>query len=181
MDSGDGDGRSVRGAGFNPVTSSFVIARLTEMINDAYAAGEDGMWVPGTPRVFEEEVRALVDAGELLVLERDGALAGCVRVHAVDATTAELGLLSAARRDGGAGRELVGLAETWARDRGLARMRLSLLVPKVGTHPFKARLHAWYSRLGYRETGRRDFADVLPESAPLLSAPCDLVFYEKAL
>jgi len=164
-----------------PVTLARVIAELTDMINAAYAAGEDGMWVPGTPRVFEREVRALLDAGELLVLERDGAVAGCVRVHAVDASTAELGLLSAARRDGGAGSELVALAERWARDRGLARMRLSLLVPQVGTHPFKARLHAWYSRLGYRETGRCDFADVLPESARLLTAPCDLVFYEKAL
>jgi len=137
--------------------------------------------VPGTTRVFEHEVQALVDAGELLVLHRDGALAGCVRVHAVDATTAELGLLSAARRDSGAGREPVALAEGWAREHGLARMRLSLLVPQVGTHPFKARLHAWYSRLGYRQIGRRDFADVLPESARLLAAPCDLVFYEKAL
>ena len=158
-----------------------MIAELTEMINAAYAAGEDGMWVPGTTRVDEHEVQALVDAGELLVLERDGAVAGCVRVHAVDATTAELGLLSAARRDGGAGRELVALAERWACDRGLARMQLSLLVPQFGTHPFKARLHDWYSRLGYRETGRRDFADVLPESARLLTTPCDLVFYDKAL
>jgi hypothetical protein len=60
-------------------------------------------------------------------------------------------------------------------------MRLTLLVPRVGTHPFKARLHEWYTRLGYRVVGRRDFADYLPESAALLTTPCDLVEYEKPL
>jgi len=151
------------------------------MINAAYADGEQGMWRPGTPRIFEDEVRALLDAGELMVVRRDGALAGCVRVHALDTTTGELGLLSAARRDSGVGRELITLAEAWARDRGLARMRLTLLVPRAGTHPFKARLHSWYSKLGYGVIARRDFADVLPEPARHLTAPCDLLIYEKAL
>jgi len=151
------------------------------MINAAYADGEQGMWQPDTPRIFEDEVRSLLDAGELILVQRDGALAGCVRVHALDAATGELGLLSAARRDSGVGRELVALAEGWARERGLARMRLTLLVPRVGTHPFKARLHAWYTKLGYRVIARHDFADQLPQSARLLTAPCDLVAYEKAL
>jgi N-acetylglutamate synthase-like GNAT family acetyltransferase len=158
-----------------------VVEEVTAMINAAYAAGEQGMWRPDTPRIFEAEVRALLDAGELVVVRRDGVLAGCVQVHALDAATGELGLLSAARRDSGVGRELVALAEAWARERGLSRMQLKLLVPRTGTHPFKARLHAWYSKLGYRVTARRDFADELPESARLLNAPCDLVRYEKAL
>ena len=139
------------------------------MINAAYADGEQGMWQPGTTRVFEDEVRALLAAGELLVLRRDGELAGCVRVHRVGPATAELGLLSAARRDSGVGGELIALAETWARERGLARMRLTLLVPRTGTHPFKARLHAWYSALGYQVIARGDFADELPEPAALLT------------
>jgi ribosomal protein S18 acetylase RimI-like enzyme len=151
------------------------------MINAAYAAGEEGMWHPGTPRVFEADVRAMLDAGELLTVERDGALAGSVRVRALDETVGELGILSAAREGSGAGRELVALAEAWARERGLTTMRLQLLVPRTGTHPFKQRLHAWYSRLGYRVIGREDFADAVPEAAPYLTAPCDLVNYEKAL
>ncbi|HEX5898750.1 MAG TPA: GNAT family N-acetyltransferase [Solirubrobacteraceae bacterium] len=158
-----------------------MVEELTAMINAAYAAGEEGMWRPDTPRVFAAEVRGLLDAGELVVVRRDGALAGCVRVHALDAATGELGLLSAVRRDSGIGSELVALAEGGARERGLARMRLKLLVPRTGTHPFKARLHAWYCKLGYRVIARQDFADALPESARLLTAPCDLVIYEKAL
>ncbi|WP_051324706.1 GNAT family N-acetyltransferase [Candidatus Solirubrobacter pratensis] len=158
-----------------------MIAELTEMINAAYAAGEEGLWRPGTPRVFEQDVRAMLEAGELLTLERDGELAGSVRVRQLDAQTAELGILSAARDGSGAGRELVARAEDWARGRGLTGMRLQLLVPREGTHPFKQRLHDWYRRLGYRVIGRRDFAEVLPEPATYLLAPCDLVDYEKAL
>jgi GNAT superfamily N-acetyltransferase len=158
-----------------------VVEELTAMINAAYAAGEQGMWRPDTPRVSDAEVRSLVDAGELLVLRRDGAPAGCVRVRALDAATGELGLLSAARPDSGVGGELVALAEGWARGRGLARMQLTLLVLRTGTHPFKERLHRWYRKLGYRPIARRDFADVLPDAALLLTAPCDLVTYEKEL
>lgn len=150
------------------------------MINAAYAIGEEGLWEPGTPRVFESEVRELVHAGELLLCRRDGEIAGCVRVHALDAATAELGLLTAARAGSGVGGELIGLAEGWAKARGLARMRLQLLVPREGTHPFKLRLHRWYTRLGYRVIGREDFAVAVPHAAPT-TEPCDLVNYEKAL
>jgi GNAT superfamily N-acetyltransferase len=151
------------------------------MINAAYAAGEQGMWKPGTPRITEAEVRERLDAGELLVVHRDGALAGCVHVRSLDPATGELGLLSAARQGGGVGTELIERAEARARERGHERMRLQLLVPRTGTHPFKARLDAWYSALGYRAIGRVAFEDELPEPAGLLAAPCDLVNYEKAL
>jgi GNAT superfamily N-acetyltransferase len=158
-----------------------VIHELTHMINAAYAAGEEGLWKPGTPRVFEQDVRAMVEAGEILTVERDGELAGSVRVRRLDDDTGELGILSAARDGSGVGRELVAHAEDWARGQGLTRMRLQLLVPRDGTHPFKTRLHDWYTRLGYEVVGRHDFADVLPEPATYLLTPCDLVDYEKAL
>jgi N-acetylglutamate synthase-like GNAT family acetyltransferase len=157
-----------------------VIELVTGMINAAYAAGEEGLWPPDTPRVFDYEVREMLDKGELLFARRDGAIAGCVRVHALDGDTAELGLLSAARLDSGVGGELIGLAENWARERGMPRMRLQLLVPKTGTHPFKLRLHEWYSRLGYRVIFSEDIAEALPDISPT-ALPCDLLTYEKAL
>jgi hypothetical protein len=60
-------------------------------------------------------------------------------------------------------------------------MRLELLVPRTGTHPAKQRLHAWYSRVGYRPVSRRDFAADYPELAPRLAVPCDIVAYAKPL
>jgi GNAT superfamily N-acetyltransferase len=152
-----------------------VVDELTRLINAAYAAGEQGMWEPGTPRISAAEVGALLEAGELIVARRDGAPAGCVRVRALDQDTAELGLLSAASVGGGVGPELIARAEGWARERGCTRMRLQLLVPRGPAHPFKVRLHEWYSRLGYIPIGR--------EPAPFekLTAPAELVNYEKAL
>jgi hypothetical protein len=150
------------------------------MINAAYEAGEEGLWPPDTPRVFDYEVRAMLDNGELLFARRDGELAGCVRVHVLGEDTAELGLLTAARLDSGVGGELIGLAESWAREREMTRMRLQLLVPRTGTHPFKRRLHDWYSRLGYEVIGSEDVAEALPDISPT-AVPCDLLTYEKAL
>jgi hypothetical protein len=157
-----------------------VIAQLTHIINAAYAAGEQGLWPPDTPRVFESEVQQMVDREELLFAYRDDELAGLVRVHALDERTAELGLLSAARLDSGVGGELIRLAEDWARERGMPRMRLQLLVPREGEHPFKVRLHKWYSRLGYRAIGAEDVAKALPDIEKT-AVPCDLVTYEKVL
>jgi hypothetical protein len=157
-----------------------MVRELTEMINAAYAAGEDGLWPPDTPRVFEHEVQAMVDREELLFAYRDGELAGLVRVHVLDERTAELGLLSAVRLDSGVGGELIRLAEDWARERGKPRMRLQLLIPREGTHPFKQRLHSWYSRLGYRAIGTEDVAKALPDIEKT-AVPCDLVTYEKVL
>jgi N-acetylglutamate synthase-like GNAT family acetyltransferase len=157
-----------------------VVPELTQMINAAYEAGEQGLWPPGTPRVFDHEVQQMVDNDELLLVRRDGELAGCVRVHRLDDRTGELGLLSAARLDSGVGRELVTIAEAWGREQGFTRMRLQLLVPREGSHPFKRRLHSWYSRLGYRAIGAEDVAKALPD-IERTAVPCDLVTYEKVL
>jgi hypothetical protein len=60
-------------------------------------------------------------------------------------------------------------------------MRLTLLVPQEGSHPFKERLDAWYRRQGYRVIGRADFAAMHPEPARLLAVACDLVTFERPL
>ena len=53
--------------------------------------------------------------------------------------------------------------------------------PKGWTHPTKAFLAAWYTRLGYRvvHTGRLD--DDYPDLALMLATPCHLLAYEKTL
>jgi GNAT superfamily N-acetyltransferase len=140
------------------------------IVNAAYAAGEAGLWRAGAQRISAEALREIAACGELAVARRDGAVVGCVRV-----SDGELGLLAVApsAHGSGVGRALVAFAEE--RNRGAGSMRLELLVPRTGGHPFKHRLHAWYSRLGYRVVGRRD-ADFGG-----LAVPCELLVYEKPL
>ena len=160
-----------------------LIAALRGVVNDAYARGEEGMWRAGTERILINELRALVAAGELAAAREGGCVIGCVRVTSVDARTAELGLLAVAgeRTGAGVGGALMAFAHDLAREREHATMRLTLLVPRTGSHPFKVRLDAWYHRLGYRVVGREDFAVAHPEPAKLLAAPCDLLTFQRPL
>ena len=160
-----------------------LLAALGAVVNEAYARGEVGLWREGTERISVDEVRALVAAGELAAAREDGRVVGCVRVTSLDAGTAELGLLAVAgeRTGSGVGRALMDFAHDLARGRGHTAMRLTLLVPKEGSHPFKVRLDGWYRRQGYRIVGRADFAATHPEPARFLVVPCDLVTFERAL
>ena len=110
-------------------------------------------------------------------------MVGCVRVSSLDPRTAELGLLAVAgeRAGSGVGRALMAFAHDLARGRGHTAIRLTLLVPREGSHPFKVRLDDWYRRQGYRVVGRADFAATHPEPASLLAVACDLVTFERAL
>ena len=158
---------------------------VTDLINAAFAAGEEGLWLPGSRRLdAPDEVVAALAAGELAgVRGGDGALSGCVRVLELDERAAELGWLSVARSavGTGLGRELARYAEARARELGKRALQLRLLVPKRGEHPFKLRLDGWYRRLGYVPVDRVDFALAVPHAAPRLREPCDIVIYEKPL
>jgi ribosomal protein S18 acetylase RimI-like enzyme len=149
-----------------------VVAAVLPIVNRAYAAGEEGLWMPGSSRISIDDLRALAAAGDLAVARRSGEIVGCVRVGA-----GELGLLAVASGAAGTGvgRALVAFAEDLVRARAQRTMRLVLLVPQTGTHPFKQRLHEWYTRLGYVVVGSR------PAEFEGLAVPCRLVDYEKPL
>ena len=159
------------------------MARIAELINEVYAVAEQGLWVDGAVRTSVDGVAGLTRDGEVAVAHLGDDVVGCVRVRRLDAATGEFGMLAAdpAHRGVGIGRELVRFAERTSRDAGLRAMRLELLVPKDWTHPTKAFLAAWYTRLGYREvhTGRLD--DDYPDLALMLATPCHLLAYEKTL
>jgi predicted N-acetyltransferase YhbS len=160
-----------------------LVAALAQIVNEAYARGEVGLWRAGTERISAEEMRPLVAAGELAAAREDGRLVGCVRVTSLDPRTAELGLLAVAPARGGSGvgRALLAFAHDLARERGHATMRLLLLAPREGTHGFKERLEGWYARHGYARVGIEDFAVDHPEPAAELLVPCDVLIFERAL
>jgi GNAT superfamily N-acetyltransferase len=151
---------------------------LRDLVNAAYDEGEAGLWLPGHERVSAAAVARCMERGELAAAFAGDRAVGCVRV-----SPGELGLLAAARdtTGQGVGRALVRFAEVTATARGEPAMRLELLVPRHGTHLAKERLHAWYTRRGYRAIGREDFAVRYAEAALRLAVPCDLVTYEKRL
>lgn len=156
---------------------------MARLVNEAYAAGEEGIWVAGTARTDAAEVALLVEAGELLVARDDNRIAGVVRVRRLPGGEGEFGMLATAGRDRGAGvgRDLVGYAEKWARDAGLGTMQLELLVPRSWRHPVKEFLRGWYTRLGYRVVRTGDFAGAYPSLEPRLATPCDFLVFHKAL
>jgi ribosomal protein S18 acetylase RimI-like enzyme len=160
-----------------------VVERVASVINAAYAVGEAGLWSDGWTRTTTEEVARLIRAGELLAATVDGRVVGCARVAMLDAGTAELGLISAAPEGhgGGVGRTLVGCAEEAMRSRGAATMRLELLVPRDGAHPFKERLRAWYERLGYRVERIAPFEEIASHPPAELAVPCEFLVFRKTL
>ncbi|KAI4859840.1 hypothetical protein F4820DRAFT_138719 [Hypoxylon rubiginosum] len=177
------------------------VATLVDIINAAYNETEADIFKPGYVRTTPQGVEEILRAGELAVASVPAAAAsssppagssgrvpvGCISIKKLGATRAELGMFAVgpAQRGTGLGRDLIAFAERWCRDAlggpGVAVAQLDLLVPTHVEHAFKARLGAWYGRLGYRMVGSRDFALDYPRLAPLLAGPTEYRVFEKTL
>jgi GNAT superfamily N-acetyltransferase len=160
-----------------------LVAEITDLVNRVYAGAEEGLWLDGASRTTEREIAALIRGEQVAAARCDGRLAGIVRVRRLDGDEGEFGMLVAApeQRGVGIGRELVGFAERWARERGLARMQLELLVPQTWSHPVKEFLRDWYTRIGYRVVRTGNFDEDYPALAAQLATPCDFVIFHKDL
>jgi ribosomal protein S18 acetylase RimI-like enzyme len=92
----------------------------------------------------------LAQPGAVLLVGRDaqGRRVGHVRLDAGHDGAWYLSMLTVdpTRQDGGLGGKLLAASETYARERGAARMRMSVLHAR-------AELIAWYGRRGYAVTG----------------------------
>jgi GNAT superfamily N-acetyltransferase len=160
-----------------------LVGEVTDLVNRVYTVAEEGLWIPGATRTTIGEMAQLIAVGEIAVARLNGQIVGAVRIQQLDALTGEFGMLvaDAAHRGEGIGRELVEFAEDASRQRGLAVMQLELLVPREWTHPTKAFLHAWYTRIGYQPVRSGNIDESYPQLAPLLATPCDFVVYHKEL
>lgn len=160
-----------------------LVTQLAQVINEAYAIGEAGLWLDGATRISPDEVGEAIRSGRMLAATSDGRLVGCVFLRPLDACTADLGLLSVATDQWGhgVGGELVRSAEELMRSEGVTTMQLELLVPKVWVHPEKARLRAWYTRLGYTVVGSEPIEHVAGHLASQLRTPCEFLIFRKSL
>ena len=160
-----------------------LVDELVRLVNRAYAAGEAGLWLEDAARTGPGEIAEAIRGGGMLVATAEGRIVGCACVRPLDTGTADLGLASVApdRWGSGVGRELVRSAEDLMRSRGFTTMQLELLVPKEWVHPEKERLHAWYTRLGYRVVGTAPFEQVAGHLASRLATPCEFLVFRKPL
>jgi GNAT superfamily N-acetyltransferase len=160
-----------------------LVSALTNLINDVYAAAEDGLWADGASRTNAGEVADIVRAGEIATAGHSGRLLGCIRIRRLEGGVSEFGMLAVAssHRGTGIGRELVRFAERVSRDAGDHTMQLELLVPREWRHPSKEFLARWYARIGYEVVRTGSTNEFYPELTPLLATPCDFVVYRKDL
>ncbi|MDA0632398.1 GNAT family N-acetyltransferase [Nonomuraea sp. MCN248] len=160
-----------------------LVDELTELVNRVYRAAEEGLWAVEVSRTSTEEMAALIGAGEIAVARLDGRIVGAVRVRRLESGEAEFGMLATdpAHRGAGIGSRLVDFAEQLGRERGAEVMRLELLAPREGRHPFKEYLSRWYTRIGYRLVRVGLLEESYPELAPHLAGACDFRVYHKDL
>ena len=102
------------------------------------------------PAPMDADYASLIAAGQVTVAEREGEVAGVlVLVPMEDHLLVENVAVDLEAQRGGLGRRLMAHAEDEARALGLAELRLY-------TNERMVENVAWYPRLGYRETERRD-------------------------
>jgi GNAT superfamily N-acetyltransferase len=154
------------------------LTNLLKMINEVYDSAEGDLFKSGLVRITESELRDVIKAGELILLEYNGLIKGCIQLKIIAAKTASFGLLAVAKdsRLMNFGKALIEFAENHARDKGCGQMQLDLLTPKSVAHKHKEFLKAWYTRCGYKPIGQKQF----PLAADL-ALPCDFTVYAKNL
>ncbi|HWM08803.1 MAG TPA: GNAT family N-acetyltransferase [Solirubrobacteraceae bacterium] len=154
---------------------------VARVVNAAYAIGEAGLWLEGNSRTTAAAVAESLD--EMLVATEDGRVVGCARVQPIDATTADLGLISVEPEHwgGGVGRRLVRAAEERMRAAGVRTVQLEVLVPRDGVHREKVKLRAWYERLGYEVVRTAPFEEIAVHPASDLAVPCEFLVFQRSI
>ena len=142
---------------FQPAADADLPA-IAALMNRAYRGARDAAWrteaayLAGdrtSEAVLREDLAASPAAMLLKWVEGDAAAPrGCAWVEPLGDATWYLGSLCVEpdRQNAGQGRTLLAAAEAWARERGAARVRLSVVNVREG-------LIAWYLRRGYVPTG----------------------------
>jgi predicted dehydrogenase/predicted N-acetyltransferase YhbS len=140
---------------------------VTRLINQAFQVERN---ILSGNRIDLDQVETNLQAGEFILAEEEGALAGSVYTE-LRGSRAYLGLLAVdpARQRGGLGAKLVRAAEALWRDRGARHMDLTVLTARTELPPF-------YRKLGYAETRMSAFHPLVP-----VKFPCYLIHMSKPL
>jgi GNAT superfamily N-acetyltransferase len=130
---------------------------LARLINRAFVA--ESPWVSGE-RINPDGVRELIFKGNFLLGENNGALLACVYIEGRGAS-AHIGLVSVDpdHQHRGFGSQIMAAAEAHCREAGYHEMELRFV-----NH--RTELQIFYSRCGYRSTGRIEAPDPARIKAP---------------
>ncbi|KND93104.1 hypothetical protein TOPH_02116 [Tolypocladium ophioglossoides CBS 100239] len=180
---------------------SELVSTVVTLVNNAYADAEHGIFHAGYQRTSSAEISGFIRQGRLALAylnaspandspvtgSRSGEASGqrhvigCVHVKLLSPTLGDFAMLAldANHRGGGLARKLVLFAEDHCRKKGCTLMQLELLVPTSFEHAGKARMQAWYLRMGYRVVKLGSFQEEYPALAPLLAGPADYRIFEK--
>ena len=124
---------------------------VSDLVERAYAS-----WVLAIgrrPAPMDDDYAHHIAAGEVFVLERDGAIAAvAVLIAAADHLLLDNVAVDPGWQHAGLGRQLIAFAEAEARRRNLREVRLF-------TNVRMERNIALYERLGFRETHRAQVGD----------------------
>jgi ribosomal protein S18 acetylase RimI-like enzyme len=124
------------------------VGAIEETVERAYGGYVERIGM--RPGPMDADYAEQVRGGLVSVVEKDGEVVGLlVLVGMPDHLLVENVAVDPGRQGEGIGRVLLAHAEDVAREAGLGEMRLY-------THSKMAENRALYSRLGYRETDRRD-------------------------
>ena len=125
----------------------------------------------------------IIAKGELLLAVTDSEICGCIHLEPMNGVMAKFKMLVANPKfkGQGIGSMLVNYAEEVARVNGANKMQLELLVPTGFSHPDKAFLKNWYTRIGYQKITEHavDYADA--GLSEFLKTGCVAEIYHKVL
>ena len=173
-----------------------LIVKLTNIINAAYTEGEQGMWKDGSMRTNVDEVLQLIQDQKLILAFAKSAnneeqktnetIVGCIKIDPSFDSISNIGawgMLAIDKDWGGLGiaTRLINEAESILKNDGCLISRLEILKPSQWAHPKKIKLHAWYTRLGYKQVSSIDFGESIPQKKPSLNCDCKLHVFHKTL
>jgi N-acetylglutamate synthase-like GNAT family acetyltransferase len=167
----------------SPRSASESNADIASLVNEVYAVAESGMWSEAHHRVTEEEITRLIAEGGLFGAYLDEKFVGCIKLHQLNHSTAEFGMLAVdpKHRSSGAGGKLVKFVEDVSRKRGTKVMECGAMMPRNWEHPSRAIVAAWYMRIGYQVASRESFEEKYPRTKGWLLQDIDHIGFEKKL
>ena len=113
--------------------SADTIEHVVALLNRVYGTAEAGMWKDGWVRTDSQEIAKLIAKEEIIAAHQGSTLVGVVRLRQVADDILEFGMLAVApeQRSTGAGRALLKYVESAAKEKGVPKMQLEILVPKT--------------------------------------------------